>query len=119
METDERTSSIEPAGVVATACRHRGPGATRGSPSGDRGRDQLAARERQAGPFGVAEGSVVPRKLGNSGSDRLFKKILVMDPSSCARERVPRGRIDENWMTWVGDFLKENATAGNVALVFL
>jgi hypothetical protein len=26
-----------------------------GSPSGDRGVDQLAARERQAGPFGMAE----------------------------------------------------------------
>src|SRR5579859_1014086 len=29
METDERTSSIEPAGVMATACRHRRPDATR------------------------------------------------------------------------------------------
>ncbi len=26
-----------------------------GSPSGDRGKDQLATRESQAGPFGVAE----------------------------------------------------------------
>ena len=29
METDERTSSIGPAGVRATACRHRRPDATR------------------------------------------------------------------------------------------
>src|ERR1700688_4479326 len=38
-----------------------------GSPSGDRGRDQLATRERQAGPCGVAERSVVPKKSGNAG----------------------------------------------------
>jgi hypothetical protein len=30
-----------------------------GSPSGDRSRDQLATRESQAGPYGVAERSVV------------------------------------------------------------
>jgi hypothetical protein len=38
-----------------------------GSPSGDRGVDQLAARERQAGPFGMAERLVLPTKPGNSG----------------------------------------------------
>src|SRR5580693_10345260 len=54
METDERTSSIEPAGVMATAFTHRRPELTNmGSPSGDRRRDQLATRERQAGPHGV------------------------------------------------------------------
>src|ERR1039457_1020202 len=41
-----------------------------GSPSGDRGRDQLATRERQAGPYGVAERSVVPRKPGNAGGGK-------------------------------------------------
>jgi hypothetical protein len=41
-----------------------------GSPSGDCGRDQLATRERQAGPCGVAERSVVPMKLGNSGGGK-------------------------------------------------
>jgi tRNA C32,U32 (ribose-2'-O)-methylase TrmJ len=35
------------------------------------------------------------------------------------RTELGRAATDENWMTWVGDFLKENATAGNVALVFL
>ena len=35
METDERTSSTGPTGVMAMACRHRRPDA--GSPSGDRG----------------------------------------------------------------------------------
>ena len=38
-----------------------------GSPSGDRRVDQLAARERKAGPTGMAERLVVPMKLGNSG----------------------------------------------------
>jgi len=31
-----------------------------------RGRDQLATRESQAGSFGVAERSVVPKKPGNA-----------------------------------------------------
>jgi len=64
METDERTSSIGPAGVMATACRQRRPDATRETPNGDRRRDQLATRERQAGSCGVAERSVVLRKPG-------------------------------------------------------
>jgi len=33
MEKDERTSSIEPAGVMAMACRHRRPDATRETPA--------------------------------------------------------------------------------------
>ena len=33
METDERTSSIEPAGVMAMACRQRRPDATREAPA--------------------------------------------------------------------------------------
>jgi hypothetical protein len=38
-----------------------------GSPSGDRVMDQLATRERQASPFGMAERLVVLMKLVNSG----------------------------------------------------
>jgi hypothetical protein len=38
-----------------------------GSRSGDRDKDQLATRERQAGPCGVAERFVLPMKPGNSG----------------------------------------------------
>jgi hypothetical protein len=34
-----------------------------GGPSGDRSVDQLAARERKAGPFGMAERLVLPMKL--------------------------------------------------------
>ena len=70
METDERTSSIEPAGVMATACRHRRPEATREAPAVIDGIDQLVTRERQAGPCGVAERSVLPTKPGNSGGGK-------------------------------------------------
>jgi hypothetical protein len=41
-----------------------------GSPSGDRGVDQLATRERSAGPFGMAERPVVLTKPGNSGGGK-------------------------------------------------
>ena len=41
-----------------------------GSPSGDRGADQLAARERWAGPTGMAEGLVLPLKPGNAGGGK-------------------------------------------------
>jgi hypothetical protein len=41
-----------------------------GSPSGDRGLGQPVARESQAGPFGVAERLVVPRKPGNAGGGK-------------------------------------------------
>ena len=41
-----------------------------GSPSGDRGMNQLATRERQAGPFGMAERLVRPVKPGNSGGGK-------------------------------------------------
>ena len=67
MEIDERTSFIGPAGVMAMACAHRRPDATREAPAVIAVRDQLATRESQAGPFGVAERSVLPKKPGNSG----------------------------------------------------
>jgi len=70
MEQYERISSIGPAGVVATACRHSGLGATREAPSGDRKTDQLATRESQAGPDGVAERLAVPLKPGNAGGGK-------------------------------------------------
>jgi hypothetical protein len=41
-----------------------------GSPSGDRGVDQLATRERQARPYGMAERLVLPMKPGNSGGGK-------------------------------------------------
>ena len=55
-------------------CRGNGDGmqakltsSNTGSPSGDRRYDQPASRERQAGPYGVTERSVVLMKLGYSG----------------------------------------------------
>jgi hypothetical protein len=70
MERYERTNSIRPAGVVATACRQKGTRSNTGSPSGDRSQDQLATRESQAGPYGVAERSVRPMKPGNAGGGK-------------------------------------------------
>jgi hypothetical protein len=70
MEIDERISSIGPAGVMAMACRQRRPDATRETSSGDRTSDQLATRERWAGPREVAEGFAVPMKPGNSGGGK-------------------------------------------------
>jgi len=41
-----------------------------GSPSGGCRRDQLATRESQAGPYGVAERPVRPTKPGNAGGGK-------------------------------------------------
>src|ERR1700733_16270920 len=70
MERYERTSYIEPAGVLATACRQKGTRSNTGSPRGDRSQGQLATRESQAGPYGVAERSVRPMKPGNAGGGK-------------------------------------------------
>ena len=43
-------------GVVATACRHRETNATRETPTVAGRARQLAIREGEAGPFGVAAG---------------------------------------------------------------
>src|SRR5713101_2397074 len=67
---NERISSIGPAGVVATACRHRGPEATREAPAVIVSRDQLATRESQAGPYGVTERLAIPMKPGNAGGGK-------------------------------------------------
>ena len=44
--------------------------ATREAPWRGQSNDQLEAREGQAGRFGVAEGFVVPVKLGNAGGGK-------------------------------------------------
>jgi hypothetical protein len=62
--------SLGPAGVMAMACRHRRPDATRETSSGDRTSDQLATGERWAGPREVAERLVVPTKPGNAGGGK-------------------------------------------------
>ena len=66
----ERTSSVSPAEVVATVIPAKGTIRNTGSPSGDRSADQLAARERQAGPTGMAEKLAVPMKPGNAGGGK-------------------------------------------------
>src|SRR5215469_18503794 len=66
--SNERTSSIGPAGIMAMACRQRRPEATRETPAVIViNKDQPAARERQAGPFGVTERPVLLMKPGNAG----------------------------------------------------
>jgi hypothetical protein len=70
MERDERTGSIGPAGIMAMACRQRRPDATREAPAVIINKDQLAARERQAGPCGVAERLAVLKRPGNSGGGK-------------------------------------------------
>ena len=63
--------SIQPAGVMAMACRPRRPEATRETPAVIViNKDQLATRERWAGPCGVAERLAVPGKPGNTGGGK-------------------------------------------------
>jgi len=70
MGMDERTSSIGPAGIMAMACRHRRPDATREAPAVIAVGDQLTTRESRVRPYGVAERSVLPVKPGNSGGGK-------------------------------------------------
>jgi len=67
---NERIGSIGPAGVVVTACRHSGSGATREAPAVIVSRDQLATRESQARPYGVTERLAVLMKPGNAGGGK-------------------------------------------------
>jgi hypothetical protein len=71
VDGERRANKLHP------TCRGNGDGmyaeetrGNTGSPNGDRGRDQLATRERQAGPSGVTERSVVPERSGNSGGGK-------------------------------------------------
>ncbi len=59
-----------PTGVMATACQHREIERNTGSPSGGRRDFQPDAREGQAGPPGVSERLIVPRKPGNAGGGK-------------------------------------------------
>jgi len=70
VEQYERTSSIRPAGGIGDGMQAKWTMRNTGSPSGDRSVDQLAARERRARPFGMAERLVVPVKPGNSGGGK-------------------------------------------------
>ena len=70
METDERTSSIEPAGVMAMACTHRRPEATREAPAVIMVSINWQLARDRLGRVRVAERSVVPMKPGNVGGGK-------------------------------------------------
>ena len=71
MEIIRANKVHQPAGVMAMACRQRRPDATRETPAVIViNKDQLAARERQAGPCGVAERFAVPMRPRNSGGGK-------------------------------------------------
>ena len=70
MERDERTSSMEPAGVMAMACRHRRPDATREAPAVIAVRINWQLVREQAGPYGVAERLAVPLKPDSAGGGK-------------------------------------------------
>jgi hypothetical protein len=63
MESYERTSFHQTCRGIGDGMQAKGTMRNTGSPSGDRGMDQLAARERKAGPTGMAERLVVPNCL--------------------------------------------------------
>jgi hypothetical protein len=52
---------------ISDGMQAKGTRGNTGSPSGGCNTDQLAARERQAGPYGVAERLVRPKKPSNVG----------------------------------------------------
>jgi hypothetical protein len=70
MERAERTSSIEPAGVMAMACTPRRPDATREAPAEIAVRINWQLARDRPGRVGVAERFVVPMKPGNSGEGK-------------------------------------------------
>jgi hypothetical protein len=70
MESYERTSFHPTCRGIGDGMQAKGIIRNTGSPSGDRGVDQLATRERQAGPYGMTERLEVPMKPGNAGGGK-------------------------------------------------
>src|SRR5215467_4343458 len=70
MESYERTSFHQSCRGIGDGMQAKGTTRNTRSPSGDRVSDQLAARERQAGPTGMTERLVVLLKPGNSGGGK-------------------------------------------------
>jgi hypothetical protein len=66
----ERTSFHWTCRGIGDGMQAKGTRRNTGSPSGDCGRNQLAARERKAGPYGMAERLAVLTKPGNSGGGK-------------------------------------------------
>ena len=70
MERDERTSSTGPTGVMAMACTHRRPDATREAPAVIIIRINRQLVRDRSGRVGWRRGLVVPVKPGNSGGGK-------------------------------------------------
>ncbi len=70
MESYERTKFHQTCRGIGDGMQAKWTIRNTGSPSGDYKMNQLAARERKAGPFGMAERLVVPMKPGNSGGGK-------------------------------------------------
>ena len=66
----ERTGSIRPAGVLATACKQKGPEATREAPAVVAQATNWQLARARLGRIGVAERSVRPMKPGNAGGGK-------------------------------------------------
>ncbi len=66
----DATRSRGPTGVLAAACLHTEIRRNTGSPRRCGFTPQPESREGQAGPSGVADGFVVPRKPGNAGGGK-------------------------------------------------
>ena len=77
-----------------------------GSPSGDCGRNQLAARERKAGPYGMAERLVVPMKPGNSGGGKGPR--LKADARSDEGREIGDEPDNSRWIPEVADGVTGN-----------
>src|SRR6266566_5838340 len=67
---NERISSIDPAGVVATACRHSGSDATREAPAVIAIRINWQLARARPGRYGVTERLAVLLKPGNAGGGK-------------------------------------------------
>ena len=70
MESYERIKFHQTCRGIGDGMQAKGTIRNTGSPSGDRGVDQLATRERKAGLTGMAERLVVLTKPGNSGGGK-------------------------------------------------
>jgi hypothetical protein len=114
METDERTSSMEPAGVMAMACTHRRPDATREPPAVIAVRiNWQLARELQAFPDlhmtvvkTVAENDLVTTLWifrgthARNGYGGFPPTGTYMEFRGITIFRVVDGRIVEEWTTF-------------------
>jgi hypothetical protein len=86
MESYERSSFYQSCRGIGDGMQAKGTIHNTRNPSGDRASDQLATRERSAGPTGMAERLAVPMKPGNSGGG--------MGPQLKGNAKSGKGRWD-------------------------